>query len=90
MTHEHVYGRFVTMSGLHDRRRITDLEARLADAERKLRDADARIAELKDQVRGLLIDLKKEAADLERQLIMHNAGGEAVLSGTVPIPRRRG
>ena len=78
------------MSGLQDRRRITELEAKLADAERKLLDADTRIADLKDQVRGLLIELRTEAADSERQLIMQNAGGEAVLSGTVPIPRRRG
>ena len=78
------------MSGLQDRLRITELEAKLADAERKLLDADKRIADLKDEVRGLIKDVAKEAAELERQLIMHNASGDVVLSGTVPIPRRRG
>ena len=75
-----------------DRDRITELESKLGDAEEKLADANKQIEHLRQQASSWAKEMLQQAANLERQLIMHNAGGLAVLSGEVPTSRgyRRG
>ena len=70
-----------------DRNRITELESKLADAEEKLADANNQIEELRQQASSWVKEMLQESRNLERTLIMHNAGGHAVLSGEVPTRR---
>ena len=54
----------------------------------KLADANKHIEELRQQTNNWVEEMLEENRDLERTLVMHNAGGPAVLSGEVP--KRRG